>query len=76
MEERISIITPDHVELDFEVAGIGSRLLAFIMDQVLLYLGILTLVLLMMEARIYFRTPHNNGPARLQQRYWYSSFSF
>jgi uncharacterized RDD family membrane protein YckC len=47
MEERISIITPDHVELDFEVAGIGSRLLAFIMDQVLLYLGILAIVLLM-----------------------------
>jgi hypothetical protein len=50
MEERISIITPDHVELDFELAGIGSRLLAFIMDQVLLYLGILAIVLLMLLA--------------------------
>ena len=50
MEERISIITPDHVELDFELSGIGSRLLAFIMDQILLYLGILTIVLLMMLA--------------------------
>jgi len=50
MEERISIVTPDHVELDFELAGIGSRLLAFIMDQVLLYLGILTIALLMIFA--------------------------
>jgi uncharacterized membrane protein SpoIIM required for sporulation/uncharacterized RDD family membrane protein YckC len=50
MEEHISIITPDHVELDFELAGIGSRLLAFIMDQVLLYLGILTILLLLLFA--------------------------
>ena len=50
MDESISIITPDHVELDFVLAGIGSRLLAFIIDQILLYLGILTIVLLMIFA--------------------------
>lgn len=44
MDERISIITPDHVELDFEPAGIGSRLLAFIIDQVVLYLSLLALI--------------------------------
>src|SRR5437867_9592464 len=36
MEERISIVTPDHVELDFELAGIGSRLLAQIVDWLLI----------------------------------------
>src|SRR5207253_2337777 len=36
MDERISVVTPDHVELDFEPAGIGSRLLAFTVDQILL----------------------------------------
>ncbi|HXF15485.1 MAG TPA: stage II sporulation protein M [Burkholderiales bacterium] len=48
MDERISIITPDHVELDFEPAGIGSRLLAFIIDQIILYLSILAIVLLLL----------------------------
>jgi uncharacterized membrane protein SpoIIM required for sporulation/uncharacterized RDD family membrane protein YckC len=32
MDERISIITPDHIELDFELAGLGSRLMAGIID--------------------------------------------
>ena len=50
MQQRISIITPDHVELDFELAGIGSRLLAFFIDEVLLYLSLLAIVLLMMLA--------------------------
>jgi len=52
MEAHISIVTPDHVELDFEVAGIGSRLMAFIIDEVLLYLGILGIVLLMLFAGV------------------------
>jgi uncharacterized RDD family membrane protein YckC len=47
MDERISIVTPDHVELDFEPAGIGSRLLAFAVDEVLLYLAILAVFLLL-----------------------------
>jgi len=52
MDERISIVTPDHVELDFELAGPGSRLLAFVIDEVLLYAGLLAIVLLMMFAGI------------------------
>jgi uncharacterized RDD family membrane protein YckC len=50
MDEIISIITPDHVELDFSPAGIGSRLLALIIDQILVYAGLLTLLLLLMFA--------------------------
>jgi uncharacterized membrane protein SpoIIM required for sporulation/uncharacterized RDD family membrane protein YckC len=50
LDESISIITPDHVELDFVLAGIGSRLIALIIDQILLYLGILAIVLLMIFA--------------------------
>src|SRR5262245_12543862 len=36
MDQRISIVTPDHIELDFELAGIGSRLLALIVDALLI----------------------------------------
>jgi hypothetical protein len=38
MDERISIVTPDHIELDFELAGLGSRFLALIIDALLMYL--------------------------------------
>src|SRR3954469_22517276 len=48
MDEIISIITPDHVELDFSPAGIGSRLLALIIDEILIYAGLLTLLLLLL----------------------------
>jgi uncharacterized membrane protein SpoIIM required for sporulation/uncharacterized RDD family membrane protein YckC len=50
MDEIISIITPDHVELDFSPAGIGSRLLALIIDQILIYSGLFTLILLLIFA--------------------------
>ena len=50
MDEIVSIITPDHVELDFSPAGIGSRLLALIIDQILVYAGLLTLILLLVFA--------------------------
>src|SRR5881296_2066143 len=45
MEERVSIVTPDHIELDFELAGIGSRLLALILDQLLAGLLLVALVI-------------------------------
>src|SRR5688500_3317392 len=48
MEDRISIRTPEHVELDFEIAGLGSRLLAQIIDWLLILvinLGLLVLIL-------------------------------
>src|SRR5438093_12047371 len=46
MEERVSIITPDHIELDFELAGIGSRLLALILDQLLVGLLLVALIII------------------------------
>jgi uncharacterized membrane protein SpoIIM required for sporulation/uncharacterized RDD family membrane protein YckC len=36
MDERVSIITPDHIELDFEPAGLGSRLLAAVIDALII----------------------------------------
>jgi uncharacterized RDD family membrane protein YckC len=39
MDERVSINTPDHIELDFEPAGLGSRLMAGMVD-VLVIVGI------------------------------------
>src|SRR5262245_21817430 len=46
MDEHRSIVTPDHIELDFELAGLGSRFLALIMDAVLIGLLIIALVLI------------------------------
>lgn len=43
MKDRISIVTPDHIELDFELAGLGSRFLALIIDTVLI--GVLIVIL-------------------------------
>jgi len=37
MDERVSIITPDHIELDFETAGLGSRLMAGIIDLFVIF---------------------------------------
>jgi uncharacterized membrane protein SpoIIM required for sporulation/uncharacterized RDD family membrane protein YckC len=37
MDEHVSIVTPDHIELDFEPAGIGSRLLAATIDVLLIF---------------------------------------
>jgi uncharacterized membrane protein SpoIIM required for sporulation/uncharacterized RDD family membrane protein YckC len=42
MDERISIVTPDHIELDFELAGLGSRFLALIIDALLI--GVIMIV--------------------------------
>src|SRR5213593_4896273 len=46
MEDRVSIVTHDHIELDFELAGIGSRLLALILDQLLVGLLLVALVIM------------------------------
>ena len=45
MDERVSIITPDHIELDFEPAGLGSRLLASLVD-IAAILGIFLVILI------------------------------
>lgn len=36
MQHRVSILTPDLVSLDFDLAGLGSRLLALIVDFILI----------------------------------------
>jgi uncharacterized RDD family membrane protein YckC len=44
MEERVQISTPDHVSLEFELAGPGSRFSAYVIDfvfSVLLIIGII-----------------------------------
>lgn len=35
MDDQISIVTPDHIELEFSLAGLGSRMLALIIDALL-----------------------------------------
>jgi len=39
MLDRYSVETPEHIELSYEVAGIGSRFLAAIIDSTLIILG-------------------------------------
>ena len=46
MEERIQITTPDHVMLEFELAGPGSRFSAYAIDFILNVLLIATIVIL------------------------------
>jgi uncharacterized RDD family membrane protein YckC len=38
MEESVTISTPDHVELKFEFAGLGSRFAAYLIDFLFLFL--------------------------------------
>ena len=46
MEERVHISTPDHVSLEFELAGPGSRFSAYVIDFVFNVLLILAIVLI------------------------------
>jgi len=45
MDENISIVTPDHIELDFDLAGLGSRFLALLIDASLIVAIIIVLVI-------------------------------
>src|ERR1043165_6536001 len=45
MDERISIVTPDQIELDFELAGLGSRFLALLVDALLISIIIVGLII-------------------------------
>ena len=42
----VTIETPDHFELEFQVAGIGSRFLAYFVDKMLQFGAILTVMLI------------------------------
>ena len=45
MEERVYISTPDHVILEFELAGPGSRFSAYVIDFIFNILLIIIIVL-------------------------------
>jgi uncharacterized membrane protein SpoIIM required for sporulation/uncharacterized RDD family membrane protein YckC len=45
MNDRVSIVTPDHIELDFELAGLGSRFLALLVDALLIFIIIIVLII-------------------------------
>ena len=45
MREDYRLLTPENVELQFEVAGLGSRLAAAIVDYALIAFGYLVLIL-------------------------------
>jgi uncharacterized RDD family membrane protein YckC len=47
MEETVSISTPDHVTLEFELAGLGSRFSAYLIDTVLIFAMIVVLIVVM-----------------------------
>ncbi len=46
MEEQIKIATPENVELNFELAGLGSRFLALLVDTIIWFLIMLLLLFL------------------------------
>jgi uncharacterized membrane protein SpoIIM required for sporulation/uncharacterized RDD family membrane protein YckC len=46
MEDTVSIVTPDHVMLDFELAGVGSRLFALIWDGLLIIAVLISIVII------------------------------
>ena len=50
MDEHVSIVTPDRIELDFELAGLGSRALALLLDALLIGAGWLVLVFVAVAA--------------------------
>lgn len=43
--KRVCLQTPESIELDFALAGIGSRTLAWVIDQMLIYLSLALLTL-------------------------------
>lgn len=52
MDEHISIVTPDHLELDFDLAGVGSRFVALFLDTLLI--GGIIIVLILAAAALGF----------------------
>ena len=47
-QHRISIETPEHFELQFELAGMGTRFLAYLVDRLIqlgIFLGVVITVL-------------------------------
>ena len=47
MAERIEFETPENVQVSYEVAGLGSRCIAWIIDSIIIGLGIIALFIVM-----------------------------
>ena len=45
MDERVSIVTPDQIDLEFELAGLGSRTLALLVDVLVIGAAVLVVSL-------------------------------
>ena len=43
-QERVGIKTPEFVSLQFQLAGLGSRAAAFIIDQLILMFGNISII--------------------------------
>ncbi|XFA74178.1 RDD family protein [Thermosynechococcaceae cyanobacterium Okahandja] len=50
---RVTLRTPESIELDFALAGIGSRALAWLIDQVILYTALVLVTLLAAYLYVY-----------------------
>src|SRR5207247_743867 len=44
MREDYTLLTPENVELHYDVAGLGSRLVAAFLDYLVLYFSVMTLL--------------------------------
>ncbi len=55
--KRVCLQTPESVELDFALAGIGSRAYAWVIDQILIYLGLSLLTLMGAYVYVYVVYP-------------------
>ncbi|MEO6119678.1 MAG: RDD family protein [Terriglobales bacterium] len=49
-DHQLTIETPEHVELEFHIAGIGSRFMAFAIDSLYQFIGYFLVVLVMIFA--------------------------
>ncbi len=54
---RVTLRTPESIELDFALAGIGSRILAWLIDQVILYSVLVLFTLLAAYTYVYAAYP-------------------
>ena len=52
MDERVSIVTPDQIDLEFELAGLGSRTLALLVDALVIGTAVFVLVVVFVTASI------------------------
>lgn len=65
MEERITVATPDNVELEFELAGPGSRFLALLVDTV-----IWTLMMVLLAVLFFLTSPFTLTDTLDSQQAW------